>query len=332
VRIGAVVTTILLASGLHAQILPNFGGQRAGLSSLTFLKNETNPIALGMAGSGTALAASPFSGSTNPGALAHLNESSLAVSNTLMGNGVHQSYFAYNHKLIGESVITGHINSMNSGWMKERTEFQPNGTGRQFSVSSTELGVSFSSKLTDFFSFGVQASYVNEIIADFVNHSAVVDVGFLYTTDLKDLQFAAVIQHFGGNSSISGSDIPVEYNRNEVDVNEYTAPTVFKLGFSMVPYEDEKHQLLVSGEINHPNDNAENIRLGVEWTMAKILKVRTGYQIAVKGRNLPSAGLSYKYHFGTKPFWIHYAFVPSNWMGNWHQVGVSLAFKKMEER
>lgn len=331
-RIGVAIIGLLMGLGASAQILPNFGGQRAGLSSLTFLKNETNPNALGMAGSGTALSASPFSGSTNPGALAHLNESSIAVSNIILGNDVHQSYVAYNHKLVGESVITGHINSMNSGWMKERTEFQPNGTGRSFAVSSTELGVSFSSRLTDFFSFGVQASYVNEVIADFVNHSAVVDVGFLYTTDLKDLQFAAVIQHFGGNSSISGDEIPVEYNRGEVDVNEYTAPTVFKLGFSMVPYTDEKHSLLVSGEINHPNDNAENVRLGVEWTMAKLLKLRAGYQLAVKGKNLPTAGLSYKYHFGTKPLWIHYAFVPSTWMGNWHQIGVSLAFKKMEER
>ena len=88
-----------------------------------------------------------------------------------------------------------------------------------------------------------------------------------------------------------GSDLETTFNRTEVVLNKYTTPSIFKMGFSIVPYESKTKKLMASVELNHPSDNAENIRLGGEMSFRNILFTRIGYKINVLGQNYPTAGL-----------------------------------------
>lgn len=310
---------------LKAQLLPNLGGQRAGLSALSFLKNDMSPRALAMGGASTALEGTAFSASNNPAGLATLENYNLALSQQNIGAGIQQSFISSIHKLKNEASIAFSLNSLYTGSMKVRTEFQPDGTGEYFSVNNSSLGVTYATRLSEMFSLGVSIKYIYESVAAYKNHTAATDIGFLYTTDFKDLRFAVLVQNFGGNSSLSGNTVKSNYNRTDPQLYNYTVPTVFKMGFSMVPYKNEKEQWLVSAELNHPNDNAENIRFGIEYSRKKLLKLFAGYKISVKGQTLPTAGFSIKSRIGAHPLHIQYAINPTNNMGTQHLLGLSFS-------
>lgn len=312
----------------HSQILPNMGGQRAGVSTLGFLKNDISPTAIAMSGAATALEGSAFSSGINPAGLASLDAQNFALSHIYTGAGFAQSFLSSSHKLKNEHTFSVSLNSLYTPSMKVRTEFHPDGNGTYFSVNNSALGLSYAANLTNMFSVGITLNYVYESIAEYKNHTATADIGFLYKTDLKDLRFAVMVQNFGGNSSLTGSEYPVAFNREDIDLSDYTVPTVFKMGFSFVPWKNDVRKWLFSAELNHPNDNSENLRFGVQYSYRELLDVMGGFKLSVKGQSWPTLGMNFRTKSLGYPVKIGYAVMPTNAMGTWHSIGFSAALKK----
>ncbi len=315
-----------------AQLIPNFGAQRAGLSTLSFLKNDMSPRSTALSGSSVALNADGFSVFTNPAAIADINMFTASVSNYTLGAGIQQSFVSVllprEKKL---STFGFSLNILNSGEMDVRTEFQPEGTGEKFYVTNMALGLTYAQQLSDMFSAGLSLKYIHEQIDDFTNSTITADVSFLYKTDYKDLNFAVMIQNFGGSSSISGDDIPTDFNRNlSPEADNYSVPTVFSLGASVVPWKVEKQSLLFSLQLNHPTDNSENYRIGVEYEYLKLLFLRAGYKLNVNGQPYPTFGFGLRHRVGGHPLSLNYAANPSEYLGILHTVGLSFSFNKME--
>lgn len=312
----------------QAQVLPNFGGERAGLSTLSFLKNDLNPRSVAMGGSSVSLSGDAFSVLTNPAALASMKNSSYGISHLFLGGGINQSLLTGNYLLKDKiTQLAFSLNSLNSGEMEERTEFQPQGTGRQVYVSNIAFGLTYARKLSEVFNAGVTLKYIYEGIANYSNHNATVDISFLYKTDFRNLQFAVMVQNFGGNSALGNTDkdIPVIYNRSTgINLDANTVPTVFSLGMSFTPMEKEHQSLTASVQLNHPNDNAENFRLGFEYEVRKIFFARAGYKINVEGQNLPTFGFGLRSKMGGRPLFIDYAINPTNFLGFQHSIGLRL--------
>jgi hypothetical protein len=325
------ISCSIAALASHGQILPNFGGQRAGLSALSFLKNDMSPRSMGLGGASVALSGDAFSVASNPAALTHLNEGAIGASHLLLGAGIQQSLLSLQKKLPNAATIGLSINSLNSGQMEIRTEFQPEGTGNYFSVGQNAFGLNYAQKLSDMFNLGMTMKYINEQMAGYSNHVLAFDVGFLYETDFNDLKFAVLVQNFGGNSAISGSEVPVSYNRKgEIKLSRYTVPTVFKMGLAFTAFEADKKKLTIAAELNNPNDNAENIRLGGEFSYSDFLRIQSGIKLSVKGQILPSFGFQYKTRLGVHPLHLGYAMNPTNYMGNQHLISVQWQRNKME--
>ncbi len=332
-RISILFSALLLCLPLlsSGQILPNFGGQRAGLSTLSFLKNDMNPRSVGMSGASIANEVDAYCAASNPASLATLTENSIGMSHLLVGAGIQQSFLSYQHKLKNEATIGLSVNSLNSGDMLVRTEFQPDGTGQYFRMSQNALKGNYSLKLSKMFSLGVGLTYIYETMQTYNTSTAAIDLGFLYQTDFKNLRFAVVVQNFGGNSSITGDAIQVEYNRDgSLELGQYSLPTVFKMGFAMDAYKTDKHLIVGSVQLNNPNDNAENIRIGAEYEYAKLLRVQAGYKLSVKGQSYPSFGFGYKSKIGVHPLRINYGMNPTNAMGTQHIFGLQVSINKME--
>lgn len=316
---------LLFSSGLSAQLLPNFGGERAGLSALSFLKNDLSPRSLGMATTSAALEADAYSVITNPAALADLEDQSYALSHLFMGGAVNQSFAVGNFPLKDKvSSFSFSLNSLNSGEMEERTEFQPMGTGRTVSVSNIAAGITYSRKLSSLFNAGVTLKYIYEGVAGFHNSAATVDLAFLYKTDYKDLKFAVVVQNFGGNTSLGSSeDIPVVFNRQTgIGLDANTVPTIFRLGVSAIPYKTEQHALLTAVQLNHPNDNSENYSAGLEYRYLDIFFARAGYRLSVRHRSVPTFGIGVRARLGNHPLYIDYAANPTDFIGLQHSFGL----------
>lgn len=316
---------------LSAQVLPNYGGQRAGLSTLSFLKNDVSPRSMGLSGASVALNFDGYSVFNNPAVVAEAESFSAGISNFVVGAGAQQS-FLNAIMPVKKSQFGLSVNALNSGAMEVRTEFQPNGTGEYFYVANVATGLTYAKKLSDMFSMGLTIKYIYEQIAQYTNHTAAVDLGFSYKTDFKDLRFAVLVQNFGGNSAVDGNFLEVDFNRNPsaLSINSYTVPTVFKMGFSIVPYKTKTQSLLVAAELNHPNDNAENFRLGLEYHYRSLLYGRLGYKFSVPGQSFPSFGIGVRSLIGAHPLRIDYSVNPTNFFGMQHCFGLFFQFNKMD--
>jgi hypothetical protein len=321
---------LIFASQLHAQVLPVFGGERAGIAAMSFLKNDMSPRSLAMGGASVALDADAYSLWTNPAAIADMPSFNMATTNYSIGAGVNQSFLSVVTPRKNKVSAWGFsLNVLNSGAIKERTEFQPEGTGREVFVTNGAAGLTYAQQLSSMFRLGVTLKYIYENVAEFYNHTMTADVSFLYETDFKELQFAVMVQNFGGNSSLTGDYLAVAFNRSPLDgLDRDAVPNVFSLGVSMVPWEQDHHKIRTAIQLNHPTDNAENYRLGVEYTWRDILAVRTGYKINVRGQDWPTFGFGVRSRIGGHPLHIDYAMNPTNFMGWQHLIGLRFAINK----
>ncbi len=312
----------------EGQIFPQLGAQRAGISALTFLKIDSSPRAAGMAGCQVAVNGDAYATSYNTAALADNEQIFFAGSNTFYVAGTNHAFFSamVPNARLGNFAL--HATSFTTGAMERRTELQPLGTGEFFYAYNVAIGIAYAKKLTEMFSYGISLKYINETLDRFVTHTAALDLGFLYRTDFKDLKFAVSLQNFGPNSKLKGNKPITPFMKAPKALESNPSPTHFSLGISMIPIKNEKHQLLTAIQLNHPNDNAENIRLGVEYGFNQFLFFRTGYKINVKDQPYPTFGLGIKSRFGKHPLMIDYALDPTLYLGWIHRIGLSLFINK----
>ncbi len=331
-KIKFIVISLFFTWAAQAQLIPNFGGERAGLSALSFLKNDISPRSLGMAGASAALSGDGYSVYHNPAGMFQLKGNAITLTNNFLGAGINQSFISVIVPLKNKTTaLAGSLNTLSTGAIEERTEFQPFGTGRMVYATNMAVGFSYSQQLSDQFSLGVTLKYVYENLADFTNHTLTTDIGFLYRLDVRDLQFAVLLRNFGGSSSLSGSYLASSFNRSTVaSLEKNTLPNVFSIGISITAWEKEKHHLLAAFQLNHPNDNSENYRLGVEYDYHKIFFVRTGLRLNVKGQMYPSMGMGVRTTIGAHSLFIDYATNPTQYLGWQHLIGLSFNFNKME--
>lgn len=310
--------------GLAAQLLPSYGGERAGLSALSFLKNDISPRSAGMSGATTSLEGDAYAIYHNVAAMADNKGQTFTLTSAFFGADINQSFasaiFPFKSKTSAMGIS---LNSLNSGAIEERTEFQPQGTGRMIYVNNTAFGLSYSQQLSVNFSLGGTLRYIYENLAGFTNHAINVDIGFLYKTDFKDLHFSVILRNFGSNSSLTGQFLASPYNRTAgTNLESNSFPNVFSIGVSMIPFKVDRHSLVTAFQLNHPNDNAENYRMGVEYNYMEILFVRTGIKLNVAGQAWPSLGMGVRMMLGAHPLYLDYAANPTEYIGIQHLIGL----------
>jgi hypothetical protein len=321
---------MLISSCLYAQIFPNLGGQRTGISSLTFLKNDVSPRAIGLAGAITTMKGDAYASQWNPAALTELGNHSFAASTRMYGLGVNHSFGAANIKLRENDYLAVSVNNLYSGQMEVRTEFQPKGTGQFFAVNSMAIGLTYAKALTYKFSVGITAKYVNETMDIFTAHTLAVDFGLLYKTDFKDLRFGVFLQNFGPNSTTRGSYSPFSFANKQFAADGFSTPTVFKFGASMSPLKTDLHCLNTSLELNHPGDNSSNIRVGVEYVYHELLFLRAGYGLGLANYSIPTFGIGIRTIVKNQIIHINYAFAFVNALGVNHNIGISILLNNVK--
>jgi hypothetical protein len=327
-KVISIVIGCLISTSVSAQLIPNLGGQRAGTSAFTFLKFNASPRQVAMGGAQIAVAGDGFSTNSNPAAIVDVKEVTFALSNNMYVDGIQNNYLSV--ILPGKKYSNWgfHIQSLTTGAMEKRTEFQPGGTGEFFYANNLAAGVSYGKILSDYFSYGLNLKYVYEGIDNFSVHTGVIDLGFLYRTDFKDLRFAVMLNNFGVNTKIDGETKTFTSFNNSGNIESFSPPTLFKMGMSIIPVKSEKNSLLISAELHHPNDNSENIRIGAELDMRKLFFVRAGYKIGIKDQTLPTFGAGVKARVGRHALKIDYAADMHPYLGYLQYVGLQLALNK----
>jgi hypothetical protein len=316
---------IITITEVNAQLIPVLGSQRAGTSSLQFLK-------IGVGGRATAMGES-FVAVANDITALYWNPAGLMQFD---GIGVHFSHSEWlvdlKHEFFGGVYRFGHnaiglsITSLHTPAMEKTTEFQPNGTGEYFKFGDLGVGLTFARRLTDQFSFGLTFRYVEETLAELKMRGIMFDLGTYYWTGLYNSRFAVTISNFGPQVKPGGS-VNLIGGRTLSEFQSFPPPTIFRIGIAVDPIDDKKNKLTTSIQLNHPNDNAENINIGAEYSYKGFLFLRGGYKFNVDTENF-SAGIGVKVPVYVTQTSVDYSIANFKDLGFTHRISLNILLDK----
>lgn len=322
-RLSIIILLYLLsANQLNAQLFPVLGGQRAGISTAQFLKIGVGGRASALGDAFVAISDDASALYWNPAGLTQFSENQIFFS--------HNSWVVdINHDFLGAVYHLDETNSFGISLialtmqdMPVTTEFAPFGTGEYFGFSDLALAVSYSRKMTDKFSFGGTIRYIEETIDKLKMRGVLIDLGTYYWTGLGTTRFAVAVSNFGSNLAPDGKVVLI--GKREVSSwQDFAPPTIFRIGFAFEPYEDEQHKITTSVQLNHPNDNSENLSTGIEYNWNKTLFIRGGYKFNVDEQNY-SFGAGLRVPLEIAIFNLDYAYSNFSRLGSAHRFSILL--------
>lgn len=318
----------------YAQLIPNLGGQRAGISAFQFLKIGVGARGIALGETFVAIANDASALYWNPAGLTQFTSQQLIVAHTEYVVDIKHEFFGAAYHLTPNDAVGVSVSSLHMDQMEITTEVQPFGTGNYFSFGDLGIGLSYSKKMTDQFSFGVTLRYVEETLDVLKMKGLMVDLGTYYWTGLGSSRFAVVVSNFGADVTPSGE--ATEYGGTKVSsFQSFSPPTQFKIGFAMDPMESDNQKVTTSIELNHPNDNSENLHVGVEYQWEKWLWLRTGVKRTLgeplfardnSSSNDVTAGLGVAVPVLDETVMLDYAFANYNTLGSVHRISLGISF------
>lgn len=335
-RFSVAITFALLltVSFSFSQLVPNLGGQRSGISSFQFLKIGADARGAAMSEAVIAITNDISSIYWNPAGLANSVNDQFLFSHAEWLVDIQHEFAAASYHLDANNVVGVSFTSLHTDPMKITTEYQPTGTGNYFNYNDIAVGATFSRRMTDQFSFGVTVKYVRETIAELHTDAVLVDLGTFYYMGIGSSRFSVVVTNFGNNVKPQGS---IQNGKGEeiTSFQDFSPPTMFRLGYAFEPWQDEDNRLTASIQLNHPNDNAENIRLGFEYDYATMFFLRAGVKRTIGepmfGKALStaediSAGTGVRFPLGFTTASVDYAFTNFNELGAVHRISLALTY------
>jgi long-subunit fatty acid transport protein len=269
---------------INAQLFPILGGQRVGISTAEFLKIGVGGRASAMGESFVAVANDASALYWNPAGLVQFKDNQLLFSHNMWVVDINHDFVGAVYHLDDANAFGLSFTSLSMQDMPVTTEFQPFGTGDYFSFGDIALAVTYSRKMTDQFSFGGTVRYIEETLDKLKMRGVMVDLGTYYWTGLGTTRFAVAVSNFGNQLAPDGQVVLVG-KRSNSQWQAFSPPTEFRIGFAFEPYQDEINKITASIQLNHPNDNSENVGTGFEYSWKNIFYLRGGYKFNVAEQN-----------------------------------------------
>ncbi len=239
------------------------------------------------------------------------------------------------------------------GDMKVTTMAMQEGTGELFSASDMAFSLAYARKLTNWFSFGGAAKYINSSIWHTDASAMAVDLGVIINTYFfspngrreQGLHIGMSISNYGSRMRYDGIDLinPIDILENEngnfsdvpgrFHLTEWELPLIFRLGASMTPVYTDHHEMILALDAIHPNNNNESINLGAQYAFTSAgfgrLFLRGGYKaLFMKNSEFgPTFGVGVEsFLLGNTSVKIDYAWRNIGLLGNINTFGVMVMF------
>ena len=113
--------------------------------------------------------------------------------------------------------------------------------------------------------------------------------------------------------------------REKSDWQSFSPPTIFRIGFAFEPYQDDDNKLTTAIQLNHPNDNSENVATGLEYSWRNIVYLRGGYLFNVEEQNY-SFGFGVHVPISIAMCSVDYSFTNFTKLGNSQRFSIILGF------
>lgn len=268
----------------NAQIFPILGAQRVGISTAEFLKIGVGSRASAMGDAFVAVANDASALYWNPAGLVQFKDDQLLFSHNMWVVDINHDFVGAVYHMDETNAFGISFTALSMQDMPVTTEFQPFGTGDYFGFGDIALAVTYSRKMTDQFSFGGTVRYIEETLDKLKMRGVMIDLGTYYWTGLGTTRFAVAVTNFGNQLAPDGQVVLIG-KRSVSQWQAFSPPTVFRIGFAMEPYQDEINKITASIQLNHPNDNSENLSTGVEYSWKNTFYLRGGYKFNVDEQN-----------------------------------------------
>ncbi|MGE5400538.1 MAG: PorV/PorQ family protein [Ignavibacteriales bacterium] len=206
-----------------------------------------------------------------------------------------------------------------------------------FSPSAYTVGLGFSQKVSDRFSYGVNVKYLNQDLgAAWVTTSGdslndpkfsrelkpytmgtfAIDVGTYYDFQYKGITFAATLSNISQEKKYE----------NEL----FSLPFAVSFGVTVAPLQFAvndlgDHDLILMFESYHPRDFGEKAKYGMEYSYSKTLYLRAGYITNLDERGF-SAGVGFRKTISSVPFRVDYAYQDAGIFGGLHYFTVGISY------
>lgn len=331
-RLGKI---LMIAAIFLMMSLPAFGGGivKKGQVGFRFLENPISAEAVGRGGLGVAMFRNANSVFWNPGGLGWIKgKLDFNVNYTKGIADINHTSVVGAWNWPGIGTIALDVIAMNYGdFYGTRRADNEQGfidTG-VFSPNAWAVGISFSQKVSDRFSYGVHLKYARQDLGDawialagkdvndpnlvispksYVHSEPALDIGAIYDFLYHGIRFGAVIQNIS----------------REVRYEEEKFPLPFAVSFSLTvdPWsifrpKDKTNSFVIGFESRHPRDFREKLKFGAEFTSHEILSLRAGYMDNYDERGL-TAGFGLNKKISDAGLRLDYAFQDFGVFGGVH--------------
>lgn len=285
----AIIVLFICNSNLYGQLFRDI--TKVGTTAAQFLKIGAGARPLGMGGTYTGISDDIYGIYYNPAGVAiSKGNGQVAFNHTQWFADIDYDFAAaaLNLESFGSLFIS--VTSLRVPEEKVRTFEYPEGNGQFWDASSISFGVGFAKSLTDRFSIGFQAKFIQESIWSSTASGFALDIGTYYVTPFNDLVIGASISNFGTKMELDGKDIQLNYDPDDnsssgpnnvpaqYDMDAYDLPLTFRIGFSMDVIESRYIKVKTAFDATHPNDNTEYVNAGIEFAYDELLFLRGGYK------------------------------------------------------
>jgi hypothetical protein len=298
---------------LSRDLLLGQGVSKTGTVAATFLEIPVGASAVAMGSAFVSLANDATSLYWNPAGSAWLAQSEVLVVHTNWIADTRFDFASFVLPLEEFGTVGFNVTSLSMDDMKVTTVEKPEGTGELFSAGDLAVGVSYAHRLTDRFTIGFNAKYIQQSIWHETANAFAIDVGTIFRTDLiGGLTIGASLSNFGTPMKMSGRDArqfgmldPTKQGTNsqipqDIEMDSWDLPLLFQIGVSTTPLKTDNYRLTISADALHPNDDYESVNVGGEFAFQDILFLRGGFNAL----GLPDreGGLSFGFGISSNSF------------------------------
>jgi len=264
---------------------------KAGTTAASFLAIDVGPRATSMGSAYVSIANDVTAMYWNPAGIARVGSVAAAFSNTRWIADIAFNYAGLVVPFQDVGTIGLNATFVSMDQIERTTTFSPDGTGEFVSAGSYAFGVSYARNLSDRFSIGFNAKYIQENIYHSNASGFALDVGALFDTEFNGLKLGMSITNYGTKMQLQGQDFntvvdpypAISGNNNTLNsafvTDKFDLPLMFRVGASMDVLKGMgDSNLLLSVDALQPSDDVQYVNTGVEYVFDNMISLRGGYK------------------------------------------------------
>ncbi len=282
-------------------------------SAFSFLKigKGAKPVSMGEAY--TALANDVNAVYWNPGGLGEIKKQEVMASYLKYVVDINSGYFGYVLPLSRGGLGIG-VTYLDYGKIESTTEEDPTGENtayyRPYDISAV---IGYGRKINEKISLGVNLKGICENIDGYTAQGVAIDLGMLYDLPVEDLILGFTVKNLGVQTKAfieEKHDLPLVCN---LGLGYMLLSNSFRLGL----------------DLSQPEEGDFGVNVGGEYIWREMVSLRLGYKSAGEDLKTGSSkdgltGFGIGLGVNMKVYYLDYAFVPFNELGDTHRVSIGM--------